>query len=164
MLKVSQKVDYKYQLKYLVISTVICVLLIISYGTYRCRNTNFKDPLTNSIAGDSGLNKYLDGWGILHFWFYAMLMYKCPNLWGLIIIFGIIWEIVEMRFEDKPFYLMECDVNLSDDGVGWWYGRWQDIVMNSLGMITGALLLKYGVKQSVFGISLFIIVFFHTVY
>lgn len=157
-------VNYMDQVKYLVLATILCVLAIISYGTYRCRNPSFKDPMIKSVVGDSDLNKYLDGWGLLHFWFYALLMYKCSNIWYVIIIFGIIWELIEMRFKDKPFYLAKCDVSLSDDTEeGWWYGRWQDIVMNSLGMFTGAMLLKYNVNQTIFIYSLSVLIVFHII-
>jgi hypothetical protein len=36
---------------------------------------------------------------------------------------------------------IEVDV-VADDVSGWWYGRWQDIIMNSAGMLLGIYLAK----------------------
>ena len=127
----------------LIALTISCVLSIIAYGTYRCRNAWFKDPLTQSPVGDLHfLHPFLDGWACLHFWFFAFLTYLCPHLWGLIIFIGIIWELIEMLFKERPFYLLECNIELSDKKDGWWYGRWQDLISNSLGMILGYYLYK----------------------
>jgi hypothetical protein len=75
-----------------------------------------------------------------------LLSNDCSGYWAIlypsefmfILILGIGWEIVESLFHDRPFYLKECHYTLSDkQKSGWWYGRWEDIVMNILGMITG---------------------------
>ena len=119
---------------------LICILTIFTiaaYGTYRCKATKFVDPLTKSFFGHPW-NKFLDGWGILHFLFFMMLAYLYPTHLLLIFILGVIWEVVESIFHDHPFYISKCNYVLDTDHVaGWWYGRWQDIVMNSLGMILG---------------------------
>lgn len=120
----------------------ISILSIIIYGTYRCKHKEFKDPLTLSFIGEPW-DKFLDGWGIIHFLFYMMLVYLYPAQWKLIFIYGVSWEILESYFYDHPFYLSECSYNLATDDVpGWWYGRWQDVIMNSLGMMVGYYLAK----------------------
>ena len=121
---------------------VICALVIALYGTFRCMNTKFQDPLTFSIAPPP-LDKYLDGWGISHFTFFAVLAYLYPSPTNLLFIWslGFVWEVIEYSMKDRPFYLSKCNYKItSRDGSGWWYGRWQDIVMNTLGMATGVLI------------------------
>lgn len=121
---------------------ILCMLFIVAYGTYRCRTSSFKDPLTKSI-GPRFLEKYLDGWGISHFVFYGTLAYLFPRKMQLVFIacLGIAWEIIESIFKEHPFYFSDCKYEIpTDKDVGWWYGRWEDIVMNSLGMLTGVFL------------------------
>jgi hypothetical protein len=126
----------------IIVIGLLCMLSIILYGTYRCKNTEFKDPFTQSFVPPPW-DKFLDGWGILHFLFYMILAYFYPTHLLLIFMMGVGWEILESYFYDHPFYLSKCNYNLSTDGVaGWWYGRWQDIVMNSLGIIVGYYLAK----------------------
>ncbi len=55
---------------------------------------------------------------------------------------GIIWEIVESIFKDHPFYISKCNYTFDTDKGSWWYGRWQDIVMNSAGMLCGYYIRK----------------------
>lgn len=88
-------------------------------------------------------------------------MFNFPQFWYLIVIIGIVWEIIESSMKDRPFYLMDCNVELSDSNQGWWYGRWQDIVMNSFGMILGYILYKNKVTNLPFVISLMGIILFH---
>lgn len=121
---------------------ISAVLFIVAYGTYRCKTTSFIDPLTNSV-GPKSLERFLDGWGISHFLFYGTLAYMFPDKKSLIFIalLGIAWEIIESIFKDHPFYLSNCKYTIgTDKESGWWYGRWEDIVMNSLGMLTGVSL------------------------
>lgn len=127
----------------IIIINTFVVLSIVSYGTYRCKTSSFRDPLTMSFVSEPW-NKYLDGWGILHYSLFALLGYFFPSklifLWCL----GFIWELIEFSLKDKPFYISKCNYTIdTDDGQGWWYGRWQDIVMNSLGLLTGYLIANY---------------------
>jgi hypothetical protein len=118
------------------------VLCIIIYGTYRCNTKHYIDPLTKTI-GPVSLNRFLDGWGISHFIFYGVLAYMFPDKKSLIFIaaLGVAWEIIEVIFKEHPFYLSDCKYPpQTDSGAGWWYGRWEDIIMNSLGMLTGVIL------------------------
>lgn len=119
-------------------------LAIVIYGTIRCKVPNFKDPLTTKLAPPPW-DKFFDGWGLSHFAFFGLLayMYPKPQYLVFIAIVGVLWEIIESIFHDHPFYLSKCNYKLDTDNAdGWWYGRWQDIVMNTTGMLTGLLLRK----------------------
>lgn len=127
---------------HITIISLICVFIIIVYGTYRCKNTNFVDPLTKSFF-PSPLNKFLDGWGISHLVFFLILGYLYPQTQFLIysFILGVIWELIEYSIKDHPFYLSKCKYNIGTDNTKhWWYGRWQDIIMNSIGLLIGSFM------------------------
>lgn len=130
---------------YLSISIIflLCVLSIVAYGTLRCRVKDFKDPIAQSFV-PAPYDRFLDGWGILHFIFYGVLAYMYPKKYCLLFIWvgGIIWEIVESIFKDHPFYISKCNYTFDTDKGSWWYGRWQDIVMNSAGMLCGYYIRK----------------------
>lgn len=122
----------------------LMVLCIMAYGTYRCNREDYRDPLTTNF-GPKSLEKFLDGWGISHFLFFGALAFMFSDKKSLILIaaLGVTWEIIEIIFKDHPFYLSDCKYTLqTDSGEGWWYGRWEDIVMNSLGMLTGVMIKK----------------------
>lgn len=116
---------------------LLIALMIVAYGTFRCKTSDFKDPLTRSMFGHPW-NKFLDGWGITHLLFYMALARYYPSQWLFIWLMGAAWEVIEVIFKDHPFYISKCNYNLQTaDGEGWWYGRWQDIVMNSIGIYIG---------------------------
>jgi len=124
---------------------LICLfvaLVIVAYGTIRCKVPNFYDPLTYSYL-PAPWNNFLDGWGISHFGFYFMLTYWYPQNWFYIFCLGVVWELIEVVFKDHPFYLSRCNYGTDrqdDPHAKWWYGRWQDIVMNALGIALGLAL------------------------
>jgi hypothetical protein len=136
------------------LTMVLIAFAIVLYGSYRCSTPAFEDPFTESIIDRHPWNKYIDGWGLLHFWFFLWLAYHYPNCWKELIFFGIMWEILESVFKERPFYLTKCDSSKD----GWWYGRWQDIVMNSLGLCAGLLLREKGVSKHVPNLLLIVII------
>jgi hypothetical protein len=118
------------------IISLICIIFIISYGTYRCKTPEFADPLTYALTNAYGLDKYLDGWGLSHFFFFMLLGYLYPKYVVFSFVLGCVWELVEYSMKEHPFYLTACELK-THKGEGWWYGRWQDIVMNSAGLAIG---------------------------
>ena len=115
-----------------------CSMTIVAYGTIRCKVPGFKDPLAESFVKPP-LDKFLDGWGVAHFCFFMTLGFMYPTHWLFITALGVFWEIVEVAFKDHPFYLSKCSYNSDGSKAAWWYGRWQDIVMNTTGLVTGIL-------------------------
>lgn len=83
----------------------------------------------------------IDGWSITHFLFNLFLIQKCkPNKKVLIyiIIWGIIWEILEQIY---GYMVNKTVIFLTgrDDGV-WWYGKISDIIINIFGNLLGFFL------------------------
>lgn len=90
-------------------------------------------------------NSFVDGWGITHFAFYMALAFFYPQHLITIFLLGVLWELLESFFKEHPFYISKCEYKLNtdrEDNGRFWYGRWQDIVMNSLGMAAGYGLTK----------------------
>jgi hypothetical protein len=130
-------------------------VLISLYGFYRCKNKHsFTDPLQANL-GPEFLSNWTDGWSLSHFLFYFALGWAFPqrhNLW-FIFAMGCAWEAIEASVPDKPFYMYwsnECSARdvLTTDTRGesekrWWYGKWEDIVVNTVGMLAGAYVRTY---------------------
>jgi len=118
-----------------------CVLIFI-YGSYRCKNPDFKDPLEKQI----GIGK-LDGWSVTHFTLFLIAGYIFPDHYILALTMGCGWELFENYYgENRPGWLGgygDCPEALAsdknDDG-NWWYGKWTDILMNTMGFTVGIYL------------------------
>ena len=136
---------------------LICFLSIAIYGTYRCKNPDFKDPLNKELI--KNLENYTDGWGILHLIFYSFLTYLYPKRWKIIWMVGVLWEGLETIFKHRPFYLSECNAKSEKE---WWYGRYEDIIMNSIGMMIGYFLKDYKVTKYYIGTYIGTIILFFT--
>lgn len=121
----------------------LTVLAIVIYGTIRCKG-KFVDPLTKSFVGKPW-DSFLDGWGISHFLFYMALGYYFPHRLLFLTTLGVLWELIESLFKEHPFYLSKCHYKGTDreGGAHWWYGRWQDVIMNTLGLLVGALIASH---------------------
>jgi len=145
---------------------IIAVAFIIIYGIWRCKNEKFVDPLTFTLIGGPEMKDFTDGWGLIHFTFYALLTYFFPQYYLQIFFVGVGWEVIESMSKGKPFYVSSCNVTINTDHsdfTEWWSGRWQDIVMNTLGQLFGYSLRKLGVSWIIFPImyvSIFVAAFF----
>ncbi len=122
---------YKYLL-----TMIIPLLFIFPYGKFRCSHKTYKDPLeTNLFYG-------LDGWSATHFFWFMIIGYIYPETIILSTIVGILWELFEHYYgKNRPGWLGgygDCN-NLKTDQVNgnWWYGKWTDIVCNTIGFLIG---------------------------
>lgn len=128
----------------IVLAFFVTVFIIVVYGTLRCK-IGFTDPLIHSLLGPP-LDKYTDGWAFTHFVFYGYLAYSFPEPRNLAFVWvsGVVWELVECVFRERPFYISDCSKGVTAHGKeGWWYGRWQDVVVNTIGMAVGYTLRKH---------------------
>lgn len=116
---------------------VVVVMCIVGYGTFRCSRADFVDPITKSLL-EPPFDAYTDGWAFLHFACYGIITYFFPDKYLYIAFMGVLWEVIEIAFKDHPFYFSDCKYQLTTDkATGWWYGRYEDIIMNTLGMAVG---------------------------
>ena len=121
---------------------IVCVNLIFMYGKYRCDNPNFKDILETRL----GIGE-LDGWSLSHLSFFMFIGYHFEGKYLIAaFLLGILWEGFEHYYgTERPGWLGgygDCDMQTNREGGSWWYGKWSDIVMNTIGLLSGHYLLK----------------------
>lgn len=133
---------------------IICIILLLTYGFYRCKSPEKEDILEKEYILD------LDGWSFSHVIFFLIVGYNFPTKKYLIasFILGIIWELIElilsmMNYQsgdrrsrrERYHSLFNCtNVNTHKNEEGkWWYAKWSDLIMNLLGLIIGYFLHKY---------------------
>ena len=100
----------------------ICVLSIFTYEWLLPKT--WCDPLGKSF--DRGL----DGWSLTHIGYYSYLSYNYPNQIQVLLITGVLWEIFE------HFYGIITKNR-------WWFGRFEDLCMNGIGIYIGLELKSY---------------------
>ena len=116
-----------------------CIVTIFIYGILRCRFN--RDYLQYKL-------KILDFdlWSVTHILFYFALTYIYPNEYVYIFILGILWEISEyilggLNPKNIKYLMGECGYMKKDES--WWYGKFSDILANSIGIMLALLLKKY---------------------
>jgi hypothetical protein len=76
---------------------------------------------------------------LAHFVLYGILTYIYPKEWFFIFMIGVLWEFIEDFFSQLDLkYCVGKDYK-------YWYSRYEDIIMNSLG-IAFALIIKNSFK------------------
>ena len=106
---------------------VLCILLIIGYQILiqSINHVTYVDPLLHDINGT-----FVNGWLISHYVVFFLAGYFYPTTFKLAMIIGIIWEICE-------YIIGYCSKNMNDSLGSWWYGQYQDVIVNLLGFISG---------------------------
>ena len=126
---------------------IVDIIIICSYGSYRCKNPEYKDLLETPLHIFG-----LDGWSLSHFVFFLLIAVQFPEKNYLIVafIFGILWELFEYyygkhnRDHGQGWLGGHCKKLATDKGKdsNWWYVKFSDIIMNILGLYCGYHLYK----------------------
>lgn len=117
------------------------VVAIGIYGYLRCRR-KFIDPLSTKLHVWD-----LDGWSVTHFVLFTVVGYLFRG-WQLGIVaflLGVLWELVEHWMgRRRPSWLGgwgDCDAKeFEKQNANWWFGRYSDILMNTMGIVLGNML------------------------
>ncbi len=116
----------------------IAVVLIFLYERHLCF-LNLQDLMIHPLLPEPFEN-ISDGWAISHILLFALLAYLFPNCLLLLFIIGVVWEGMEEAYgwivRNTPFKHVSCHLNMSDRS-SWWFGRWHDIISNSIGLAIG---------------------------
>lgn len=86
-------------------------------------------------------NFKISGWSTIHYYYYYILAYTFSEQLLLLFFCGVIWEIIEdilSKFtKKKSINTKHTVVNLDKtiSYTNWWEGSYQDIVINSIGII-----------------------------
>ncbi len=96
----------------------------------------------------------IDWWSVTHFGFFGILGYTFPDYLFELMILGILWEVVEDGLAPHDAKnLVDCEADYTDDMMrenfqtlwcdtlsrkkDYWYGKWDDIFANVLGLLLG---------------------------
>ena len=127
------------------------VSIIFFYGWYRCKYIKkHKDVLEFSLWKNS--NKHgIDGWSVSHYLSFLVYGFLYPNTFILTTLLGALWELFECYVGIAKPKLLSGLGFCMPAGSGnkhkiWWYGKPSDIIVNSLGFITGNRLHKFFMK------------------
>lgn len=90
------------------------------------------DPLQYKLFNN--INN-INGWSITHFIVFTLAGYYGHKHIFLLMLIGILWELTEVLLG----YITKQ--NKTDDSV-WWYGSYEDIIVNFIGLMTGKYLLR----------------------
>lgn len=114
----------------------VVLSLIFIYGSCLCIY-HLKDYLLYEI------NSHINYWVISHFIFYSFIGFFFPETFWLSFFIGINWEIYEHItgiIAKKYFYFIPFEICKLNDFT-WWYGRYEDIIANTLGFLFGKYLI-----------------------
>tara|TARA_B100000900_G_C20155931_1_gene543870 strand:- start:68 stop:517 length:450 start_codon:yes stop_codon:yes gene_type:complete len=134
---------------YFIILTV-SILSIFAYGKYRCDNIKWHTDVLEFSLFKNSARYGLDGWSVTHYSLFFLLGYLYPKVFVTSVLLGAVWELCETYIGIyKPALIKGlgfCELSGNKYKV-WWYGKWSDIVLNTLGFISGMTLHNYLKKK-----------------
>lgn len=76
----------------------------------------------------------LTTWSFTHFFYHSLFGYMFPDQFMCLLLMGVAWELFEFSLG-----MLDSCFNISKrfKDEGYWYGRWSDILMNTLGFTVG---------------------------
>jgi len=78
----------------------------------------------------------IDWWYISHFWFYMIVGATCPGNFWLYMTIGGLFEVMETGMGIVGLH-MQSERAKKQHEKHYWFGRWEDVVVNALGYIVG---------------------------
>ena len=123
----------------LVITVIILCIVVIEIGHFY--RDEIQSKLKNPIVQVPSFT--IDWWSASHFMLFAFIGFVIPKRTTEAIIVGTGWEIFEdFMASDKHTQLADCKKeghSIWCHGVqdSYWYGKWDDIFMNTLGYVVG---------------------------
>jgi hypothetical protein len=115
----------------LIFSFTVLIIVIYFLGYL----INFDNPSDIDLLSKECFIFIKDYWGLSHIILFFIVTYIYPNRYIFIMLCGILWEIIEYitkilnnKFNTK----LNLENGKKED---WWYGRSEDILYNSIGII-----------------------------
>lgn len=136
------------------IATFVIIFILIGHLYPDYIQSSLKSPLCTlpSIT--------IDWWSITHFFYFGILAFLYPSYICELFIISIIWEIVEDSLApNHNKFLIDCSktydnplkesfknlwCNHTSRENDYWYGKWDDVFFNSMGIIIG-----YGLRKMI---------------
>jgi len=103
------------------------------------------DPLLFKIN-----NTIINGWLISHFIVFMIAGYTYPDQFYFIMLMGIFWEFIEMCIGYIKYIPILKNIMYNNEILGntlrakdenWWYGQYEDIIVNLFGLVIGKYVL-----------------------
>lgn len=123
----------------------LIILLIIIYITiyYHLNIPSYLDPLLIE-PNIKYLRRFLNGWSISHLISFAIIGYHYPDCLEAAMVYGLLWEGFEFGFgELMPVLFPKFTHKIDPTWSLWYYGRFEDIIMNFIGFLIGKYLREY---------------------
>jgi len=128
---------FKHTNIYFYMTYIIVVVIIFYYGHYRCKHIkDHTDILEFQLFEHKSLS-CIDGWYCTHLVLFSIMGYVFPHSIRLSFLFSVIWELFEY-YNEK--YKPDITQNATNCNTIWWYARWEDILINSIGLFIGRTL------------------------
>lgn len=150
----------KKQVKYsvgVVITTAVLLFIVLGHYYPKEIQSALKRPLFTLPSAT------VDWWSVSHFLFFGTLAFLYPSHVCELFIISIIWEIIEDSLAPpQSKQLIDCSKKYNNfwtesfQGLwcehlarekDYWYGKWDDVFFNSMGIILGYGLRKMVSKQ-----------------
>jgi len=135
---------FKHTNIYFYLTYIIVVVVIFGYGHYRCKHIKDHTDILEFQLFEHKSLKNFDGWCCTHFVLFFIMGYLFPHSIRLSFLFSVIWELFEYyNGKYRPEVLKNigsCESTNSNKNLLWWYGKWEDILINSIGLFIGRTL------------------------
>lgn len=122
---------------------VVVALIHIYFVLMYVFNLNKNDDPLMKIRSPI-LSNYLNGWCISHFIFFTFIGYNYGGCLKEAMLGGVLWEVYEFAFgEIFPIVFPKIAKDVDPLWSTWYYGCYEDVVMNFLGFMFGKYLKKW---------------------
>ena len=125
----------------------ITVGSIFLYGNYRCTRSHIKDPLEIPFSRHV---PWFDGWSYTHLLgaFLAGKLINSRKGVAFVFILMLLWEVFEFYLgKMKPKWMKNigggsCRISTDkeDKDKVWWYGKYSDVLVNSVGLLLSQII------------------------
>lgn len=128
---------------------VIVLMFILVYGYCVKEKYVGTDVLEKKFIDIDGC----DYWAFTHFTLYMILGYMFPTHFVLFFSVGLGYEVAEYLIGATQNPIKSLGATSDNGDQSWWYGRYTDIIFNTLGLLTGIFLAnQFGSKTKKCGL------------
>ena len=134
---------------------LLSIFVILLIFLYQLMMIYLEIPLSNDPLQYKLFNNInnINGWSITHFIVFTLAGYYGHKHIFLLMLIGILWELTEIllsfitkiSFADiniKMLLKNKRKIDNNSKNFNWWYGRYEDIIVNFIGLMTGKYLLR----------------------
>jgi hypothetical protein len=142
MVRINSLINFsKKKLKDVMRPCIFILTIIIIYSIILNQLIKTKDDDPMIMFRSPILGNFINGWTLSHFIFFAYLGYNYQDHELEANSLGVIWELIEWSIGTFfPILFPDQAFKIDPFWTSWYYGKYEDIVMNYLGFKFGKLL------------------------